>query len=495
MRKLSWVLAVLVLLGGVALDAQVLARPGWAGSGVTVDAWWRRGVFYRIDVPTFQDSNGDGVGDIDGITERLPYLQQLGVDAVILSQPRQGAALAPEDVGTFVRKAAEQHVRVLVELTSTDPAAARAWLNQGIAGLFVDLRSQSMHGASSSSVIRELRRVVDSFPGGRVLVANGIVPSPDGAQLSVSGSFGNAQAGVAFLRDRLQAALDVGTPTGAPLLELSGLRSSAENDWVAEHALATMVMGSRAAVILDAGRELGLRAPEGQSVAMQWTPSNVTKAPVEAPPPKVKKPAPADPNVYGAFVPYVAPKPAPVVKPVDPNVPVAVDPDTLPGFSTVEAKASAALNAKTTNAASEDADPASLLNFYRHLIALHHDNGSIRNGTETIFDRDAVGALLWVRRAPAGSRTAASVVVAANLSDRPVYLSLGSELEELGMRGGTLRALLMARDGEKPGDVVPLQSTDKLSLQPHSVFLGEIYHAGAEDAAPVRRSGRRHRRR
>ena len=49
------------------------------------EIWWRYGIFYQIYPRSFQDSDGDGVGDITGIIDRLPYLQELGVDAVWLS--------------------------------------------------------------------------------------------------------------------------------------------------------------------------------------------------------------------------------------------------------------------------------------------------------------------------------------------------------------------------------------------------------------------------
>ncbi len=52
----------------------------------TADAdWWKGAVIYQIYPRSFQDSNGDGVGDLPGITRRLPYLADLGVDAVWLS--------------------------------------------------------------------------------------------------------------------------------------------------------------------------------------------------------------------------------------------------------------------------------------------------------------------------------------------------------------------------------------------------------------------------
>ncbi len=49
------------------------------------EIWWRHGVFYQIYPRSFQDSDGDGVGDIKGIIDRLPYLQALGIDAIWLS--------------------------------------------------------------------------------------------------------------------------------------------------------------------------------------------------------------------------------------------------------------------------------------------------------------------------------------------------------------------------------------------------------------------------
>ncbi len=43
--------------------------------------WWQHGVVYEIYPRSFQDSNGDGIGDLNGILTRLDYLVQLGIDA------------------------------------------------------------------------------------------------------------------------------------------------------------------------------------------------------------------------------------------------------------------------------------------------------------------------------------------------------------------------------------------------------------------------------
>ncbi|SFI30185.1 alpha-amylase family glycosyl hydrolase [Jannaschia pohangensis] len=47
--------------------------------------WWKGGIIYQIYPRSFQDTSGDGIGDIAGITERLPYVASLGVDAIWVS--------------------------------------------------------------------------------------------------------------------------------------------------------------------------------------------------------------------------------------------------------------------------------------------------------------------------------------------------------------------------------------------------------------------------
>src|ERR1700719_3025227 len=74
----------LVMLAGLVLGlvdavAQTPAKPA------KVDTWWKHALIYEIYPRSFQDSNGDGIGDLNGITQRLDYLKTLGVDAIWLT--------------------------------------------------------------------------------------------------------------------------------------------------------------------------------------------------------------------------------------------------------------------------------------------------------------------------------------------------------------------------------------------------------------------------
>ena len=53
-----------------------------ADNGTLTEKWWKEAVVYQIYPRSFYDSNGDGIGDLLGIYEKLDYLQELGVNAI-----------------------------------------------------------------------------------------------------------------------------------------------------------------------------------------------------------------------------------------------------------------------------------------------------------------------------------------------------------------------------------------------------------------------------
>jgi Alpha amylase, catalytic domain len=556
--------------------AQVLAQKNWAGSGVTVELWWRRAVYYRIDPSRFQDSTGSGKGDLAGITQRLDYLQSLGVDAVILQTAPDGgkpALLPTPEVSsafdTLVRDAVGRHLRVLVELGA--PASqqadaqyvqlARAWLNQGAAGVY--LPTQALQkvdgGAHIALLLQQLRALTDGFPGGRVLLADAPsgqdvmlenalakytqltasapigLPDKSGAMPTVAelraewtadlgdtrdgdardgdARDGDARGGDARDGDArggdasVNAASATPAPTTKPvaaakLTQAAGpmqatrpskskqtvvrqarRRDSAPRSKTAnnplllavrvpavadpaqrlamERALAVMLLASRSAVLLESGQELGLDSAGKNVPLMQWTPTNLTRKP--PPPVEAAQPAPSPNAGYAAFLPYVKPLPKnlfpPPVMPVveETDQPTPSDVAALPGFTAGNFDAALeAPNGATANVVTETYEPGSLLNLYKQLIRLHHGNATVRSGSQTVLNRDDLGALVWVRRAPASSRTSTTVVVACNLSDKPVVLS------DLGVATVSFMRSLLS---PAPGDL--------LKVEPGAVVVGE----------------------
>ena len=62
-------------------------------NGATPNPWWANAVVYQIYPRSFQDTNGDGVGDLKGITSRLDYLADLGVDVARKSARSDGRSV------------------------------------------------------------------------------------------------------------------------------------------------------------------------------------------------------------------------------------------------------------------------------------------------------------------------------------------------------------------------------------------------------------------
>jgi hypothetical protein len=471
-------LAVVVVHAG----AQVLARPGWAGSGVSVEPWWRRAVIYRVNPARFQDSNLDGTGDLQGLTKRLNYLQSLGVDAILIDDlpapPKSSDPnVPPPDDGfdDLFRAAAAIHMRVFLnvgvptERTNVEDAAflarARMWLSRGAAGLYLPTAELVNATSNEAAVyfVQRMRSFTDSMPGDHVLMADQ-APDPSSALADAEAKSAQmiltapialtAQGGTAAAAElrqqmtaRLGSAVTPNANSGGPVPVLQAARVDAkllEPPQAAglRRALAVMLLGSRTAVMIQYGQELGMQPLDGaedRAPLMQWTPGNITELP---PAPVPVETVTADKTgKYDSFHAYVKPLPRNLFSlPKLPDVVIGEEPppvnvDMLPGFTggtrdaaereELEAKLAplTAANAATANVAMEENNRHSMLTLYRKLIQLHHANASLRGGAQQMDVEDAVGAVVWLRQPPAGTN-ASTVLAVCNMGGKPLELPL-----------------------------------------------------------------------
>jgi alpha-glucosidase len=119
-------------------------------SETTGDEWWRTAVIYQVYPRSFADSNGDGIGDLPGITAHLPALRELGVDAIWLSpfmtSPQRDAGYDVADYrgvdplfGTLadfddmLAAAHELGLRVIVDLVPNHTSSDHAWFREALA--------------------------------------------------------------------------------------------------------------------------------------------------------------------------------------------------------------------------------------------------------------------------------------------------------------------------------------------------------------------------
>ncbi|MCT2893467.1 glycoside hydrolase family 13 protein [Lacticaseibacillus paracasei] len=106
--------------------------------------WWQRAVIYQVYPQSFQDSNGDGIGDLKGLIQRLDYLQKLGIDAIWLSPVYQSPgqdngydisdyqAINPQfgtmaDLEALIRQAKARDIRIIMDLVVNHTSDEHRW--------------------------------------------------------------------------------------------------------------------------------------------------------------------------------------------------------------------------------------------------------------------------------------------------------------------------------------------------------------------------------
>src|SRR5271154_5552550 len=135
--------AVTALLLASCLCAQTASTPQ-STTTPAAQPWWKGAVLYVIYPRSFQDSNNDGIGDLNGITQRLDYLKVLGVDAIWLSpiypspqvdfgydisnyegiDPQYGTL---KDFDHLVAEAKKRNIRIIMDMVLNHTSDKHPW--------------------------------------------------------------------------------------------------------------------------------------------------------------------------------------------------------------------------------------------------------------------------------------------------------------------------------------------------------------------------------
>ena len=381
-----------ILLGllfvSISTSAQTLARPGWAGSGMTVERWWPHAVLCGVEPDSIiSETAPRDAATLPRLAARLEDLQTLGVDAVLLrgletssSSNTRGTPAGtaeidqrygtPEAFDSFLSDAGRHGIRVLVALRPglhgqalTDDA--RFWLNRGVTGLAL--------ASDGTADVRTLRTVLHGYIGERVLIAESNldpVSTPDDKGVL------RADDGAATQHGRAPPVAHGDHP------DLQRITLPAIDEGVA--SMRSALDGARAAHAFVPLLSLGESKPDAASAR--------------------------------------------------------------PLATVLLGSGGAALLRIDDLDLSHASDPSgnSVFAWYRQWSGLHRGNAVMRSGDDTLLDHDADGALVWVRQRHGST---APVVAICNLTGKPVRLSLLDDMQKLHLRGSFLRTIARSDGG------------------------------------------------
>jgi len=544
--------------------------------------WWRHALIYEIYPRSFQDSNGDGIGDLNGIARRLDYLEGLGVDAIWIApiypspQVDFGYDISDYDAvdplyGTLadfdrlLAAARAHHIRIILDMVLNhtsdqhpwfldaersrdaahhdfyvwndgkpganggrtppnnwvslfggsawqfvpavgqfyyhrfyrqqpdlnwrNPAVERAmfsamrfWLDRGVAGFRLDaitelfedaqLRDAPVLGGTNAQgdpnlsdiytknlpevhdVMRRLRAMMDAYPDNRVLIGETYVPTTrdldawyGGAQhnelqlpMDTLLGLGNKLDADTFRQRLIEAQTQLHGSQPLYVFDNHDNRRSWDrygdgvHDAAIARIIAVLLLTTRAAALIYQGEEIGQTTATATRVEDVRDPLGITGWPKEKGRDGERTPMQWDASNGQA------------------------------GFSAnTHTWLPVTGNYRTVNVATESADPDSLLNWYRRLIALRRSNPALHDGRTVMLDRANASVLSYARVAAAGSTT----IVALNMSAQPQTVSLGLQAE--GLRGSHLTTLLAS-----PSSVAEPAADRPLVLPAFAAWVAEL---------------------
>jgi alpha-glucosidase len=552
-----------------------------AAAAAKADPWWRHAVIYEIYPRSFQDSNGDGSGDLNGIAQRLGYLETLGVDAIWIApfypspqvdfgydisdyeavDPLYGTLA---DFDRLLAAAARHHIRIILDMVlnhtsdqhpwfldaarsreaphhgfyvwsdgkrnaagkAVPPnnwvslfggsawqyvpavaqfyyhrfyrqqpdlnwrnpaveqamfAAMRFWLDRGVAGFRLDaitelfedeqLRDAPVLGGVNAQgdpnlsdiyvknlpevheVMQRLRAMTDTYPGERVLIGETYVPKTadldawyggarhDELQLPMDTlvGLGNRLDANTFRQRLLEAQSEL--HQSQPLLVFDNhdnVRSwdrfgDGVHDAQIARIVAALLLTSRDVALLYQGQEIGQTTATPTRIQDVRDPIGISGWPKEKGRDGERTPMQWNDSPQAGFS-------------TNPHTWLPVTP-----------------NYRSVNVQAESAEPDSLLNWYRRLIALRRSKAALRSGRMVMLDEGNASVLSYARVAADGR----AILVSLNMSPETQTFSPG--LAAAGIRGSKLKTLLSS-----PHPTADAAAAQPVTLQPYAAWIAEL---------------------
>ncbi len=538
MKLVSTLLLVVLVLTACASVA--LPSPGTqtitvssASSTLVPHTWWEDAVFYELFVRSFYDSNGDGIGDFNGIVQKLDYLKDLGVTALWLMPIYPSPSYHGYDVidtfnvnpqyGTlddFRQLLAEAHQRgmhVILDLvlnhtssqnpwfiaSNNDPSSpyrdwyiwsdtnpgylgpvGQAWY-PGKYGYFYGIFGANMPDLNyrDPDVTAEIDKVLQFWlkgvgvDGFRIDAANYLIEEGQ-KQQNTSSTHAWLKGFYTTYKGDNPDAFTVGEVYGSDAA-LAATYTGDQMDMVFDFELASSILnsvnGESSSAIISALTFAKQDLPNwqfgtfltnhDQNRVMSVLDGNVDKAKVAA---FLLLTSPGTPFIYyGEEIGMEGEKPD-----EDIRRPMQWSGGENAGFTTGTPWRAPGPNATQANVASEEADPGSLLSFYRALIVLRKEQPVLRYGALSLITTDNSGIFACLRHANGDT-----ILVLVNLTGKAVN-DYGLTLTGAPLKDGTFPLTALLGSGAAPdlhvvdggfGDFKPLEE-----LPAYGTFLWSL---------------------
>jgi hypothetical protein len=491
-----WLLPSAALLTALCITplapAQTLARPGWAGSGLTASTWWRHAIVYAIDThsTSFQPSATPATAPsseapepgsvpppapvappapaptsetyvpyvpksaaapaataapepavaiapltgLKAVAARMGSLQALGVDAILLRGLQNGTVAAIDPTaGTM-----EDFDEVLLQasrhnlrvLIELTPKSATEDLT-GVARFWL---SRGIAGfrlvaaGDSKAQMRQLRAVAKTYVGERVMIG-------DAALSTVTAPAATA------------ASIEVAPPAESATAEpVATSRRHRRHSRSSSSSTATMT-----------ARDTPVRIGDGPQLLLD---ASIAVAPLNVAAIRMALEKNDALSRAGVGVPMLATAEG-----------AGGGPDSSKVVATLllSSRGGAMIRAGQEGAGDGN-DAASLSSWYRQMSVMQHSSGTIRSGLNTTLNHDDQNVVAWVRRPQIVSYHSPAVVFLCNMTDKPVTLSLRADMATLRLKGNFLRTVVRSDQG------MGGMSLEAVTIAPYGVYIGELLY-------------------